>query len=44
MLFIGKLLIFVAAFHAHQWTLLGIAIVAVVVSIFYYFGWIRATL
>ena len=40
--FIGKLLIFVAAFHAHQWTLLGIAIVAVVVSIFYYFGWIRA--
>jgi len=40
--FIGKLLIFVAAFHAHQWLLLGIAIVAVAVSIFYYFGWIRA--
>jgi NADH-quinone oxidoreductase subunit N len=40
--FIGKLLIFVAAFHAHLWTLLGIAIVAVIVSIYYYFGWVRA--
>ncbi|HLP01894.1 MAG TPA: NADH-quinone oxidoreductase subunit N [Opitutaceae bacterium] len=40
--FIGKLLIFVAAFQAHQWTLLAIAIVAVVISIYYYFGWIRA--
>lgn len=40
--FIGKLLIFVAAFHARQWTLLGIAVAAVIVSIFYYFGWIRA--
>ncbi len=40
--FIGKLLIFVAAFQAHQWTLLGVAIVAVIISIFYYFGWIRA--
>jgi NADH-quinone oxidoreductase subunit N len=40
--FIGKLLIFVAAFQAHQWTLLAISIVAVVVSIYYYFGWIRA--
>ncbi len=40
--FIGKLLIFVAAFQAHQWTLLGVAIVAVVISIYYYFGWVRA--
>lgn len=40
--FIGKLLIFVAAFQAHQWTLLGVAIVAVIVSIYYYFGWMRA--
>ncbi len=40
--FIGKLLIFVAAFQTHQWTLLGVAIVAVIISIYYYFGWIRA--
>ena len=40
--FIGKLLLFVAAFQAQQWTLLGVAIVAVVISIFYYFGWVRA--
>jgi NADH-quinone oxidoreductase subunit N len=40
--FIGKLLIFVAAFHAHLWTLLGVAIVAVVISVYYYFGWVRA--
>jgi len=40
--FIGKLLIFVAAFHARQWLLLGFGIAAVIVSIFYYFGWIRA--
>ena len=40
--FIGKLLIFVAAFHAHLWVLLAVAIVAVVISIYYYFGWMRA--
>ena len=40
--FMGKLLLFIAAFQAHQWTLLAIAIIAVVVSIYYYFGWIRA--
>ena len=40
--FIGKLLLFVAAFQAQQWPLLGIAIVAVIVSIYYYFGWVRA--
>lgn len=40
--FMGKVLIFVAAFKAHLWTLLAVAIVAVVLSIYYYFGWIRA--
>lgn len=40
--FIGKLLLFIAAFQAHQWTLLAVGIAAVVVSIYYYFGWIRA--
>ena len=40
--FMGKLLIFIAAFQAHQWTLLGVGIVAVVISIYYYFAWIRA--
>lgn len=36
--FIGKLLIFVAAFKAELYGLLGVAIVGVVVSIYYYFG------
>ena len=40
--FIGKLLIFVAAFQAHLYGLLGVAVIGVVISIFYYFGWIRA--
>jgi NADH-quinone oxidoreductase subunit N len=40
--FIGKLLIFVAAYKAGLTTLLGIAIVGVVISIYYYFGWIKA--
>lgn len=40
--FMGKLLVFVAAFQAQLWLLLGVAIAAVVVSIYYYFGWIRA--
>lgn len=40
--FIGKLLVFVAAFHAGLYVLLGIAIVGVVISIYYYFGWIKA--
>lgn len=40
--FMGKLLIFVAAFQAHLHTLLAVAIVGVVISIYYYFGWIRA--
>jgi NADH-quinone oxidoreductase subunit N len=40
--FMGKLFIFIAAFQAHLWTLLGTAIIAVVISISYYFGWLRA--
>lgn len=39
--FIGKLLIFIAAFQAGLYTLLGAAIIGVVISIYYYFGWIR---
>lgn len=40
--FMGKLLLFVAAFHAQLYGLLAVAIVGVVISIFYYFGWIKA--
>jgi NADH-quinone oxidoreductase subunit N len=40
--FMGKLFIFVAAFKAGLYGLLAIAIVGVVVSIYYYFGWIKA--
>jgi len=40
--FMGKLLIFVAAFQAHMYALLAVAIGGVVVSIYYYFGWIKA--
>jgi NADH-quinone oxidoreductase subunit N len=40
--FIGKLLLFLAAFQAHLYWLLGVAIIGVVVSIYYYFGWIKA--
>jgi NADH-quinone oxidoreductase subunit N len=40
--FMGKLLLFVAAFQAHLYGLLAVAIVGVVISIFYYFGWIKA--
>ncbi|MGE9294930.1 MAG: NADH-quinone oxidoreductase subunit N [Puniceicoccales bacterium] len=39
--FIGKLLLFIAAFQAELYTLLGAAIIGVVISIYYYFGWIR---
>jgi NADH-quinone oxidoreductase subunit N len=38
----GKLLIFVAAFQAHLYGLLTVAIGGVVLSIYYYFGWIKA--
>lgn len=40
--FMGKLLLFVAAFHAQLYGLLAVAVVGVVISIFYYFGWIKA--
>jgi len=40
--FMGKLLLFIAAFQAHLYWLLGLAIVGVILSIFYYFGWIKA--
>ncbi|MEO6005568.1 MAG: NADH-quinone oxidoreductase subunit N [Opitutus sp.] len=40
--FMGKLFIFVSAFKAGMYGLLMIAIVSVVISIYYYFGWIRA--
>ncbi|MGJ8651777.1 MAG: NADH-quinone oxidoreductase subunit N [Opitutaceae bacterium] len=39
--FIGKLFLFVAAFQAGLYGLLGISIVGVVISIYYYFGWVR---
>jgi NADH-quinone oxidoreductase subunit N len=38
----GKLLIFIAAFKAGLYGLLGVAIFGVVISIYYYFGWIKA--
>ncbi len=40
--FIGKLLVFIAAYQAGLLWLLGVAIVCVVISIYYYFGWIKA--
>lgn len=40
--FVGKLLIFIAAFQAELYLVLGVAIVGVVVSIYYYFGWMKA--
>jgi len=40
--FIGKLLIFIAAYKAGLYWLLAIAIAGVVLSIYYYFGWIKA--
>ncbi|MEY4488841.1 MAG: hypothetical protein RIQ79_1349 [Verrucomicrobiota bacterium] len=40
--FMGKLFIFIAAFKAGLYGLLAVAVVGVVVSIYYYFGWIKA--
>jgi NADH-quinone oxidoreductase subunit N len=40
--FMGKLLVFIAAFQAGARCLLVIAITGVVISIYYYFGWIKA--
>ena len=39
--FIGKLFLFVAAFQAGLYGLLGLSVLGVVISIYYYFGWIR---
>ncbi|MBL9209007.1 MAG: NADH-quinone oxidoreductase subunit N [Opitutaceae bacterium] len=40
--FMGKLFVFMAAFQAGHGTTLAVAIVGVVISIYYYFGWIKA--
>ena len=40
--FMGKLLVFIAAFRAELYGLLAISILGVIVSIYYYFGWIKA--
>lgn len=40
--FMGKLFIFIAAFKAGLYPLIAISIVGVVISIYYYFGWIKA--
>ena len=39
--FIGKLFLFVAAYQAGLYGLIGISILGVAISIYYYFGWIR---
>ncbi len=39
--FMGKLLVFISAFQAQLYPLLALAIIGVVISIYYYFGWIR---
>lgn len=40
--FMGKLFVFIAAFEAGARWLLFVAIAGVVISIYYYFGWIKA--
>ena len=40
--FMGKLFIFIAAFQAGNYGLLAVAVIGVVISIYYYFSWIRA--
>lgn len=42
--FIGKVLLFIAAFQAGLHGLLGVAIAGVILSIYYYFGWIKMAL
>ncbi len=39
--FIGKVFLFVVAFQANLYLLLAVAIIGVVISIYYYFGWMR---
>lgn len=40
--FMGKLMVFLAAFSAGLYALLAVAVIGVVVSIYYYFGWLKA--
>ena len=40
--FMGKLFIFISAYQAGARALLAVAAVGVVISIYYYFGWIKA--
>ena len=40
--FLGKLLVFIAAFKAGLYGLLVVAVFGVIISIYYYFGWIKA--
>jgi NADH-quinone oxidoreductase subunit N len=40
--FMGKLFVFIAAFQSGARALLVIAAIGVVISIYYYFGWIKA--
>ena len=42
--FFGKVLILILAWYAQLYLLMGIMILGSVVSIYYYFGWIRASL
>lgn len=42
--FIGKLLLFIGAFQAGLYALLAVAILGVILSIYYYFGWIKMAL
>jgi NADH-quinone oxidoreductase subunit N len=39
--FIGKVLLFLAAFQAGLYALVAVSVAGVVLSIYYYFGWIR---
>lgn len=41
--FVAKLLIFIAAFQAGLYAVLGVALAGVVISIYYYFGWMRSS-
>lgn len=42
--FMGKFFVFIAAYQAELYPLLAIAIIGVVISIYYYFGWIKSAL
>lgn len=39
--FIGKVFLFIAAFQAEAYLLLGITVLGAVISIYYYFGWVQ---